>query len=375
MYNKADKSYMSQPKFMSDEIRDAMIMRIGSHAKRHEVGRVSIVIHGGEPLIFGKERLRSWVTKVRGGLLEYGVDVVFGMQSNGTLIDEEWIDLLADLKVTIGISIDGPERYHNKYRVDHQGNGSFQDVIQGIKLIREHPKGRDVFAGFLSVMNTDVPPSEFFDFMSSTGTHAFNVLFPRANYAYPPEVGTLSYGDWLIQLFDLWFEKDDPNLRVRLFSDAIQLFFGSKMDGGEGLGTNPFGLIVIETNGSIEPSDNLKVCGDGFTKLGLNVLTDELDKALHHPLVNMACKAERYLCNTCMNCDFVKVCGGGLSVERYSHRNGFDNPSVYCTDLQRLYGHIRSVILSSLPEEIINSLNETELTSFNSEEDGRTVTC
>jgi uncharacterized protein len=351
MYNMADKSYLSQPKFMSEAIQDAFAERLVKHAQKHKLDLVFIVLHGGEPLLFGKERLRRFTAHVSATLARNGVDVSFGMQSNGTLIDEEWVDLLADQQVTVGISLDGPEHYHNIFRVDHSGRGSFARVMQGIHTLQNHRRGSDVFAGLLAVMNTSIPPKDFYRFIKRVNPPAVNVLFPHANYAHPPAPMTVPYGEWLKELFDLWYRDDIPEMRIDLFANALRLIFGGAF-GGEALGAEPISLVVIETNGDIEPSDNLKPCGHNFTKTGLNVLRNNLDDALKIPLIDMACKTSGYLCSTCKRCELVSLCGGGQAVQRYSIKNGFDNPSIYCEDYKMILRHILQQVRESIPADL-----------------------
>ena len=81
--------------------------------------------------MLGRKRLRRWVEIVRESSSDR-VTPIFSIQSNGVLIDEAWIDLLAELNVQIGISVDGPREFHDAYRIDHSGRGSFDDVVGAI---------------------------------------------------------------------------------------------------------------------------------------------------------------------------------------------------------------------------------------------------
>src|SRR5262249_44029941 len=123
MYNLADKTYLGQPPVMTEEVTAALARRIALHADRHDVPWVHVILHGGEPLLMGKTRLRTWVNQVR-SVFAGGLESCFSIQSNGTMIDDEWIDLLADLGVLIGISVDGPKEHHDRHRLDHKSRGS-----------------------------------------------------------------------------------------------------------------------------------------------------------------------------------------------------------------------------------------------------------
>ena len=159
------------------------------------------------------------------------------------------------------------------------------------------------------------------------------------------------YADWLIPVFDEWFAEADTGFSVRLFQNIIGLIFGSQRSTVD-VGAISSNFVVIETNGSIEPSGALKACYEGITKIGLNVLTNEVEEVFDIPVVALFSSAEEELPDTCKQCPIVSVCGGGKPPHRYSSANGFNNPSVYCRDLMKLIGHIQEKVVAELPEEM-----------------------
>lgn len=352
MYNLADQSYGIQPKLMDDVIFFTLIDKIAAYTQLHSLESIGIVLHGGEPLLLPKKRFDRFVKYARERIESQGCAVTLGIQTNGTLIDDEWISLFAENDVLVGISVDGPELYHDIFRVDHAGKGSYKAVMDGIKKIKDHPDGELVFSGILSVINTDIDPKSYYEFLKEIDPPSANLLLPKANHAFPPAKKENSYGDWLVKVLQAWLADDNPYLRIRIFENALRLFLGGKAH-DEGLGTDPVGLLVIETNGDLEPSDNLKPCGDGFTKTGLNIITNEIDDALNIPLIHTARKLSKVLCESCQTCEFVQICGAGQAVERYSEINGFDNPSVYCEDYKKLYQHMYAWLIENLPKDII----------------------
>jgi uncharacterized protein len=340
MYNLADKTYRDQPGVMATGIAEALADRLSAHARRHQVRRVHIILHGGEPLLMGKRRLRQWVETVRGRL---GSEVrpYFSIQSNGVLLDDEWITILADLAVGIGISVDGPKRFHDRYRVDHHGRGSFENVVRAIRRLQTHPRGADIFSSVMAVVNTDIPPHDLFAFWKFLDVRGFELNLPHANHAHPPPTGAMSYGDWLIAFFDLWLDENRPDRGVRYFQNILRCLFGYPMS-TDSIGGKPVGVVVVETDGSIEPTDAFKCCANGITKLNLNVLSDDFDDMYRFPMVNTLQHGAPKLCQRCQACEVRDVCGGGYMPHRYSAENMFDNPSVYCEDLFRLITHIRA---------------------------------
>jgi uncharacterized protein len=127
-----------------------------------------------------------------------------------------------------------------------------------------------------------------------------------------------------------------------MFTEIINMLLG-RPSRTETLGLSPVGVAVIETDGSIEQTDNLKSAYQGATGTGLHVRSDSFDRALTLPGVIARQIGERALCDICTECPIYRVCGAGLYAHRYRAENGFDNPSVYCADLQRLIYHVRRV--------------------------------
>jgi uncharacterized protein len=355
MYNLADQTYRGQPAFMTPAIANALVSRIKSHSARHGVTWAHLILHGGEPLLMGKARVREWVTIVREGL-RGSLTPYFSMQSNGTLLDPEWVDLLADLDVGIGISVDGPQPYHDEFRVDHMGRGSFDDVVAGIRLLQRHPRGRQIFTTVMGVVNTDIPPKELFDFWQFLDVDGFDLSLPHANYLHPPRQGRMSYGAWMIELFDLWFDQNRRDRHIRYFENMLRMLFRYPLS-TDNIGGRPVGVVVVETDGGIEPTDAFKCCEDGLTKLGLNVARNEFDDMYTFPMVGVLQTGAPRLCDACQACPVRDVCGGGYMPHRYRRENGFDNPSVYCADLLALTNHIRERVVEVIPEPLMAKLS------------------
>jgi len=350
MYNLADRTYRDQPKLMSPATTSLLADRIAAHAASHRLAHVHVILHGGEPLLLGKRRLAEWVTQVR-RIIGAVATPHFSMQSNGVLIDDEWIDVLARLRVGIGISVDGPRAYHDAYRVDHHGRGSFDAVVEAIRRLNAHPRGPEVFSTVMAVVNTDIPPRELFDFWQALDVSGFDLSLPHANHKHRPPAGRMSYGEWLIEFFDLWFRQNREDRRVRYFDNMLRMFFGYPLS-TDNIGGKPVGVVVVETDGSIEPTDAFKCCAEGITKLGLNIAAHDFDDLYGLPLVTTLQHGTPALCETCRQCAFADVCGGGYMPHRYATATGFDNPSVYCDDLKQLLHHMQRKVIASLPTPV-----------------------
>lgn len=146
------------------------------------------------------------------------------------------------------------------------------------------------------------------------------------------------YADWLVSIFDRWLADGCP-MRVRTFDSII-----STARGGpaltESLGLEPSDLLVVETDGTYEQADSLKVAFDGAAATGMNVFRHSVDEVARHDGITARRTGLAGLCATCRACPVVTICGGGLYAHRYRTGAGFDNPSVFCADLKKLIEHI-----------------------------------
>jgi uncharacterized protein len=133
------------------------------------------------------------------------------------------------------------------------------------------------------------------------------------------------------------------------------LFFGPGF-GNDALGGGLNDTLVTETDGGMEPIDVLKICGPGFTKLGLNIERDAIRDACSAELMQLYQQGASGLCDRCQACPIVAVCGGGYLPHRYSSISGFANSSVYCRDLMKLITHIRNRVLATIPDAIQQKL-------------------
>ena len=359
VYNKGDESYRGQPSRMDSATVSALLTRIFAHCQEEKLRRVIFVFHGGEPLLAGKEFFRDFVRKAT-AIFEGRVQASYSIQTNGTLLTEDWFALFQELNISFGVSLDGPAGTNDRNRVTHSGEGSYSQVRHALQPVFTDRRLRNLFDGILTVIDLEADPVEIYRHWRDIGISRCDFLLPDGTHDNPPpgmEGGgaRTPYADWLIRIFDEWFENEDTSLSIRIFENIISLLFDPD-SGIDCLGGGKNGLLVIETDGGIEPLDVLKICGPSFTKLGLNVHRNELREAYSSELVQLYQQGAARVCDTCLACPALAVCGGGYLPHRYSRLNGFSNPSVYCQDLLKLITHVRARVLATIPSRIRNKL-------------------
>ncbi|MEI7613565.1 MAG: radical SAM protein [Betaproteobacteria bacterium] len=341
-YNCGNTSWRKKPKEMSEVVYEQMLLRVRDHSLRHGVREQFFSFHGGEPLLRRPDFFRYAVARAK-EVLGPEISIKFGTQTNATLLTEETVNLFAELEIGVGVSIDGPEHVHNKNRVYSNGRPSYQDTLSGLQhLLTE--RGRSIFGGILAVMDVNEDPIPVFEHLSSFRPPSVDFLEPHGNWDELPigkaSADDLRYADWLIRLFDYWFDGGGRAVPIRKFEEIIEHLLGGK-GSVESFGLEPVSLLTIATDGAIEMVDCIKASGPDAEYLGLNVFDHEFDAALAHPMMRLRQIGIDALAASCRSCKLVWVCGGGYLPHRYSTNNGYINPTIYCSDYKKLIQHIQ----------------------------------
>ncbi len=341
VYEMADQSWRDKPMAMSDRVIHAAAMRIAEHAAAHDLDEVRVIFHGGEPLLGGPgvlHRIRTAVTAA----LPSSTRVGFGMQSNGALLDDAAVQMCVAEKISVGISLDGDQVANDRHRLYRNGNSSYVEVVAAIRRLQQSDIP-ELFTGILCTIDLVNPPVETFEHFLELGAPAVDFLLPHGNWDEPPPYweggGATPYADWLIPIFDRWFDAPRREARIRFFEEIINLVLGGHSQ-VETIGLTPATLVVIEGDGTIEQVDALKSAFDGAANTGLSVFSHSFDEALALPGMAARQIGIEALSETCRQCDLARVCGGGYYPHRFRSDTGFLNPSVYCADLTKLINHI-----------------------------------
>jgi uncharacterized protein len=356
MFNLRDQAFRRKPKVMPLGLVEAAAPKMVRLAVEQGVEKLTVSLHGGEPLLAGREWFRSAIGILRRAAGD-SVCIEFCTQTNGTLIDEAWLDFCEEMPVRIGLSMDGPPEIHDRNRPNFAGRGSYDAVARGLRLLQK----RAIFTGVLCVMDPNSDGLEIYRHFRDLGVKRIDFLWPL-DYNWdtlPPgfeDPAATPFADYLIPIFDEWWREDNREVEVRYFRQLLMNVFGAR-GGLDSLGGNPVTITSIDSDGSIEPVDSLKACGDGFTDMGVNVRTDPIVAIYDKPLFQAAIAGQAGLCAICRACPLHDVCGGGYLPHRYRRANLFDNPSVYCRDLWKLITHIISV--ASQQVEAVEHLSAT----------------
>ena len=345
VYTMADQTWRDRPRAMDRRTWRTTARRMAAHARRHDLPGMRLVLHGGEPLLLGTGRLDEVITGFRDTFpRDRRLDIQ--IQTNGTLLDEGVLAMFRRHGVRVGVSLDGAAAHNDSRRRHPDGRGSSATVDRGLRLLGS-PEYAGGFAGLLCTIDPATDPVACFEALLAYRPPAIDLLLPHANWSHPPQRATMSYAEWLIAVFDRWYDAPRQETSVRLFEDVMALLLGGA-GRSEQVGLSPVAVVVVETDGAIELTDSLKSSYPGACATGLTVFDNDFEAALNHPGVVARQIGAAALSATCRACDLHAVCGGGHYAHRYRRPDGYRNPSVYCDALAALIRHVHRRMAADL---------------------------
>ncbi len=297
-----------------------------------------IIWHGGEPTLVGEE-FYSLVAD-----LQKDIDNIRnGIQTNGTLLTEGLIEIFKNNEFRIGISLDGPKEIHDSKRIYKDGSGSFEKVMNGIRLLREY--GADFAVLSLLTNDSIAHLKEIYDTVRKTGANGakFEVFFPggkgkkyRDKFYVKPEDYTKS----MIKLYDMWIHEDNrKDFRVDPLDKIVESFFSGHSRACDYAGACGTNFLSIDSNGDIY------VCGRfvGVKEFRIgNINKNTLREALDHEVCQEMVKRRIEARKRCIdnNCKYVDVCNGGCAYESFTFHNDLCHITPYCNSRKEIFDYI-----------------------------------
>ncbi|MEU6534394.1 radical SAM/SPASM protein FxsB, inactivated metallohydrolase extension form [Streptomyces sp. NPDC047000] len=355
VYRHADQSWRRMPPLIAEETVRQVALRLSEYVTEERITSLVVILHGGEPLLAGPARLRSICAQFTRALAR-STDLDLHIHTNGVRLNRALLEVFREYDVKVGLSLDGDRAANDRHRLDHRGRSSHTRVLRGLGLLRL-PEYRHLFQGLLCTVDVANDPVRVHDALTALDPPRIDYLLPHATWDVPPPPGrpgtATPYADWLLKVFDRWDGQGRP-VPVRIFDSVL-----STLRGGpaltEALGLAPGGIAVVETDGTIERPDSLKIAYDGAPATGYDVFRHGLREFTER---TEAGTRPAEVSEICRSCRAVASCGGGLYAHRYSSERGFDNPSVYCADLLALIGGVAERITERALAPAVTSAGE-----------------
>lgn len=342
---------------MTDDVLSAFI---ANYISSQPTPVVEFVWQGGEPTLLGLDFFRHVVELQK----PFGAKKTMtnSLQTNGTLLTDEWCSFLKKENFMVGISLDGPREVHDRYRRDRKGNGTFDAVMHGLGLLRKHGVEYNVLA--CVARDTAREPLDVYRFFKSEGVEfvQFTPVVERTTNrdgedeglrlagpaalngeegqteVAPWSVNPGEYGDFLIAIYEEWVRNDVGSVFIMNFEWALNAWIGNPSPvciHARQCGRS----LVVEHNGDVYSCDH---CVFPEYRLG-NITTDRLSDLVAKSLQSgFGVVKETALPRWCRECDVLPACRGGCPKHRFA-TTYYDEPGLHylCEGYRKFFLHIR----------------------------------
>jgi len=342
-----DESWKAHPPVVPRPVVDELGAFAARAARSHHIETITLIFHGGEPLLMSRPRFGEMCEALRNH--EDGFRFDFGLQTNGVLVDEDWIALFEKYRVSVGVSLDGPPTVNDLHRLDLKGRSSYDRTVAGLRRMQEAAaQGRMSWPGLLSVVNPFADGAAVYrHFAHDLGVRRMSFLTP--DYTWDSGAGEAvvrGVERFLLSSLRAWLADKNPKIRIRLFSEIMAAMIDARaMDLVQTYRDDYRNIISVSSNGDLGPEDTLKTLDPRFRSLGLNVARSNLSELLESDAWREQADAATQKPDDCADCGWWKICKAGRPINRYSARRGFANRSLYCAGLKDMYAEIGAFLV------------------------------
>ncbi len=351
-----------EPFRMADDLLEAYIVQ---HIAATPTEWIMFSWHGGEPTVLGLDYFRR-IVELQRKHRPPGREILNGMQTNGTLLDDEWCRFLAAEGFAVGLSMDGPKDLHDCHRVDRRGRATHKRVLQAFRLLQRHRVHCDV----LCVVHRQnvLRPGPVYRYFKDIGVRLlqFLPLVARRGDGEVSEqtVPAQDYGAFLCAIFDEWVRRDVGRVNIQNFDEATRPFLG--MEHAVCVSRQSCGnIVVLEHNGDVYSCDHFV---DPEHRLG-NIREKPLAELLESPaLLEFGRNKRERLPRQCRECDVLALCNGGCPKDRLARSpQGEEGLNYLCSGLKHFYCHSRPYLQKLAWHRRSGEPMENYMRSLNSE--------
>ncbi|MBO0477782.1 SPASM domain-containing protein [Vagococcus sp. DIV0080] len=323
---------------MTKEVGMKMIDQI--YVDLEDGDQLKLTFQGGEPTLAGLSFYQSLIAYIKSQ--PKAVDVSFGIQTNGMVINEKWCDLFKENNFLVGLSMDGPAIFHDEGRVDWKQRGTYQRVKKTKELFDEY----GITYNILTVLTNQVAkePEKIMAFIKDENIQYIQFIpcldsFSESHehsYALTPELFAYFYQ----KMYQLWLDElhNKNYISIKLFDDLFHLLVNRQVSSC-GINGKCQSQYVIEGDGSVYPCDFYVT--DAYC---LGNITEQSLKELFSQPINMTFMCEgRQVKKQCMSCPFSQLCGGGC--KRMADTMYVNQTDTYCG-----FKEVLEVYTSRLPD-------------------------
>jgi uncharacterized protein len=336
--------YDQQELLMSESLLELFIKQ---YVEAQTMPQVLFTWHGGEPLLqpISFYRRAMELQRKYGG----GRQIDNCLQTNGLLLTDEWCEFLAENNFLVGISIDGPQPFHDLYRKDVGARPTFDRVMRGIQLMQKHGVAWNAMA--VVTRSSMDHPREFYHFFKAIGCEylQFTPIVERTNgqrlLSVDEEGGQLTaesvtaegWGSFLCGVYDEWIRHDVGRVFVQTF-DAVLANWVGEQPGICSLSPMCGHVAAMEWNGDVYACDHFVF---PTYQLG-NIRTNTLTEIMYGPLQReFARRKLSSLPRQCHECQWLRVCYGECPKNRFAlDENKQPGLNYLCPGYRQFFSHV-----------------------------------
>jgi uncharacterized protein len=371
-FNMGDSTALDRPPVVSVDSAGQIASWLADGCQQLQVKELVISFHGGEPMMMRPDKFAA-ICKSFEERLTSMVRLSFNIQTNGTILTDEWLSAFCTHQVHVGVSIDGDRSANDRSRVDRRGRSTFRKTEQSLKrLVNSAYSTPNIGPSTISVLDYRNDYQAVYQYLRDLGVRQLSFLLPDRNFddGFPNlEESAVRYGEILLQIFEAWMIEDDPEVHVRFISDFLQDFQLRPVDAlrqsddehsTASLAEKHWArqVLIIHSDGTVNVSDSYIPALSWYRRTATCSIHDSsLCDFLKNDLFDDIERATRSLSVQCRCCEWKRVCRGGDLENRYSKRNGFDNPSVYCEGYRWFFNRACDLLVSNgFPAERVQSV-------------------
>lgn len=322
------KNYVMNEKTLEEFI----VQYLGSQTMQ----QVLFTWHGGETLMLNKSFYVKALELQR--KYAYGRQIDNCIQTNGTLLTDDWCKFFKDNNFLVGISIDGPQHCHDVYRKTRDNRPSFYNVMKGISLLKKHDVEFNVM-GVVNDYNVNYP-LDFYNFFKSIDCHyiQFAPIVERIDGELAPwNVPDDKWGDFLIAIFDEWVKQDVGNYYIQYFDATLANWVG-QAPGVCTMARTCGHAGVMEFNGDVYSCDHFVY---PEYKLG-NIQNQSLTEMMYSDRqIKFGNDKRDALPTQCKECEFLFACNGECPKNRIiKTQSGEDGLNYLCKGYYKFFKHV-----------------------------------
>lgn len=301
-----------------------------------EKEEVEVIWHGGEPLVRGLD----FYGKVIDIAAQYskGKRINHCLQTNGMLINQSWAKFFKVNDFKVGVSIDGPEAFHDVFRKTKERTGSFSKVIAAIELLQ----GYEIPLGIVVVVHAVNAqyPKEIFDFAKHLGVKKIQISpcvetedGSRTSFSVKPK----EFARFICKIYDLWVKEGDAGIEIGYVNDIVDTFLGMEARNCI-LSDNCHGFLVLEANGDIKPCEDLFGEKAVFGNITQNSLGEIVSSVAYKSFYERISTKRKYKCG---ECEWFEICRGGCPHQWKSFKTG---KTILCESNKIIFQYIAESI-------------------------------